>query len=470
MENGGRAWMRRRYVAAMHSVDPTTEMMIRSVLAYAENRLRLDPVPLDSGSRDPAELDVALAGLLGAEGHNPDQVLGVYTSMLAPAVISADSPRFLGFIPAAPTKAALLFDMLVSCASIQGISWLEAAGAIHAENQVLRLLADRAGLPDGAGGCFVSGGSAANLSALAVAREVAKRKSAVPARRWRAIVGSDAHSSVGNTLRLLEMDALVVPTPDHRLTGDAVTAAIAADGDPGSLAAVVATAGTTNAGIIDDLAGLARVAEAYDLWFHVDGAYGGAGLFAPSVRAAYEGIERADSFVVDPHKWLFAPYDCAALLYREPALARSVHKQDAGYLDVIHEQPAEWNPTDYAYHLTRRARGLPLWFSLCVHGVDAYSAAIESAISLARQTAAEISARDYLELIREPELSVVLFRRIGWQEADYAAWADKLLDDQVAFAPPTLWDGETVARLAFLHPQTSMELVKEILERMAGPG
>ena len=454
----------------MHSVDPTTEMMIRSVLAYAENRLRLDPVPLDSGSRDPADLDFALAGLLGNEGHNPDQVLGVYTSMLAPAVISADSPRFLGFIPAAPTKAALLFDMLISCASIQGISWLEAAGAIHAENQVLRLLADRAGLPDGAGGCFVSGGSAANLSALAVAREVAKRKSAVPARRWRAIVSSDAHSSVGNTLRLLEMDALVVPTADHRLTGDAVTAAIAADGDPGSLAAVVGTAGTTNAGIIDDLTGLARVADAYDLWFHVDGAYGGAGLFAPSVRAAYDGIERADSFVVDPHKWLFAPYDCAALVYREPALARSVHKQDAGYLDVIHEQPGEWNPTDYAYHLTRRARGLPLWFSLCVHGVDAYSAAIESAISLARQAAAEISALDYLELVREPDLSVVLFRRIGWQAADYAAWADKLLADQVAFAPPTLWDGETVARLAFLHPETPMELVKEILERMVGPG
>ena len=152
----------------MHSVDATTEQMIRSVLAFAENRLRLDPVPLDRGSRDPAELDIALAGLISEDGHPPDQVLGVYASMLA--VISADSPRFLGFIPAAPTKAALLFDMLISCASIQGISWLEAAGAIHAENQVLRLIADRAGLPAGAGGCFVSGGSAGNLSALAVAR------------------------------------------------------------------------------------------------------------------------------------------------------------------------------------------------------------------------------------------------------------------------------------------------------------
>src|SRR5262249_3929480 len=156
----------------MHSVDRTTEMMIRSVLAYAENRLRLDPVPLDKGSRAPAELDLALDGLVGEDGNNPDQVLGVYASMLAPAVLSADGPRFLGFIPAAPTKAALLFDMLVSCASIQGISWLEAAGAIHAENLVLRLIADRAGLPGQAGGCFVSGGSAGNLSALIVAREM----------------------------------------------------------------------------------------------------------------------------------------------------------------------------------------------------------------------------------------------------------------------------------------------------------
>ena len=452
----------------MHSVDPTTESMIRSVLAYAENRMRLDPVPLDRGSRDPAELEAALKGLLGREPHNPDQVLGVYTSVIAPAVISADSPRFLGFIPAAPTKASLLFDMLISCASIQGISWLEAAGAIHAENQALRLIADRAGMPEGAGGCFVSGGSAGNLSALVVAREVAKRKAGPDAagRRWRVAVSEDAHSSITNALRILEMDALIVRADDHRLTGAGLRAAIAADGDPRSLAAVVATSGTTNAGIIDDLAGAAEIAREHGLWFHVDGAYGGAGLFAPSIRSRYDGIEYADSFVVDPHKWLFGPFDCAALLYRNPPVARSVHKQDASYLDVIHDTPGEWNPTDYAYHLTRRARGLPLWFSLAVYGVDAYAEAIEAAIELARQTAAEIRARDHLELIREPELGVVLFRRRGWDSAQYTRWADQLLTDQVAFIPPSAWDGETVARFAFLHPHTSMDLVREILDRM----
>jgi aromatic-L-amino-acid/L-tryptophan decarboxylase len=453
----------------MHSVDPTTEQMIRSVLAYAETRLRLDPVPLDGGPRDPAELGAALYGMLNARGNDPDHVLGVYAATLAPAVISADSPRFLGFIPAAPTKAALLFDMLISCASIQGISWLEAAGAIQAENQVLRLIADRAGLPASAGGCFVSGGSAGNLSALVVARETAKRGAgpAAAGRRWRVAVGEDAHSSIISTLRILEMDALTVRTDDHRLTGDALLAAIEADGDPSSVAAVVATSGTTNAGIVDDLAGIAAVAKARGLWFHVDGAYGGAGLFAPSVRHAYDGIEHADSFIVDPHKWLFAPFDCAALIYRDPSLARLVHKQDASYLDVIHDDPAEWNPADYAYHLTRRARGLPLWFSLSVHGIDAYTGAIEAAISLARQTAAEIRGRDYLELIREPDLSVVLVRRRGWSGEAYTRWADQLLSDQVAFIPPSAWEGETVARFAFLHPHTPMDLVRQILDRMA---
>ena len=452
----------------MHSVDRTTEQMIRSVLAYAENRLRLDPVPLDRGARPPEALDAVFGGLLGTKGTDPDQVLGIYASAVAPAVISADSPRFLGFIPSAPTKASLLFDMLVSCASIQGISWLEAAGAVHAENQVLRLLADAAGLPASAGGAFVSGGSAGNLSALAVARETAKSRTGRPG-RWRVAVGSDAHSSIVNTLKLLELDTLLVETADHRLTGEALRAAVEADGDAGSVCAVVATAGTTNAGIVDDLAGIAEVARELGWWFHVDGAYGGAGLLSPALRHLYDGIEQADSFIVDPHKWLFTPFDCCALVYRQPALARAVHTQDASYLDVIHDgqSSTEWNPTDYAYHLTRRARGLPLWFSLAVHGTEAYAEAIDKAVTLARLTAEEIHRRPHLELVREPDLSIVLFRRTGWKAEDYHRWAQELHADDVAFIPPSSWEGETVGRFAFLHPHTTMDLVCEILDRTA---
>ena len=448
----------------MHEVDQTTEQMVRSVLAYAENRLRMNPVPLDKGMLPAPELYQRLAGLIRETPRHPDEVLGVYTSVIAPSVISADSPRFLGFIPAAPTKASLLFDMLVSCASIQGISWLEASGAIAAENTVLRLIADEAGLPDTAGGCFVSGGSAGNLSALAVARETAKNRVSAH-RRLRVVVGTDAHSSIVNTLRLLEMDALVVETPDHRLTAETVRSAIDADRDVSDIAAVVCTSGTTNAGIIDDLAGVGAIARERGWWFHVDGAYGGSGIFARSLRSKYDGIELADSVILDPHKWLFTPFDCCALLYRNPELARTTHTQDASYLDVIHSSDGEWNPTDYAYHLTRRARGLPLWFSLAVYGVQAYRDAIEVAAGLARETAELVRQAPQLELVREPDLGVVLFRRLGWKPEDYDRWAQQLHDDEVAFIPPSKWDGETVGRFAFLHPDTSLDLVREILAR-----
>ena len=231
---------------------------------------------------------------------------------------------------------------------------------------------------------------------------------------------------------------------------------------------MVATAGTTNAGIVDDLAGVADVAEARSLWFHVDGAYGGAALFAPSVRDKFAGFDRADSFIVDPHKWLFAPFDCAALIYREPNLAKAVHTQDASYLEVLHsEDPEEWNPSDYAYHLTRRARGLPIWFSMAVNGLDAYRDAVEAGLAIARASAELITATPQTELVREPELSVVLFRRPGWNKLDYDAWSARLLSDQTGFVTPTTWEGETVARFAFLHPGTTLDMVAEILATMA---
>ncbi|WP_431898641.1 pyridoxal phosphate-dependent decarboxylase family protein [Nonomuraea sp. bgisy101] len=437
----------------MHSYD---ERLTTLVFDYMRQRLALDPVPLDHpGEKD--KLEAALAGLITPEGADPAKVLDIYDQQLSRAVISADSNRFLSFIPAAPTKAALLFDMVVSCASLQGISWLEASGAIAAENQVLRLIADYAGLPETAGGCFVSGGSAANLSALVVARDTANVPNAKIA------VSDQAHSSISNTLRIIGVEALVVPSEDHRLTGASLRKAL--EGQE-NVIGVVATSGTTNAGIVDDLKGVAEVARERGLWFHVDGAYGGAGLFAPSVRHRYEGIEHADSFVVDPHKWLFAPFDCAALVYRNPGLARAVHTQDASYLDVLHTDGGEWNPTDYAYHLTRRARGLPLWFSLAVNGTDAYTEAVERGLSLARETAELIRESDHLELIREPELSAVLFRRPGWTAQDYYDWSERLLAGQIGFVTPTGWEGETVARFAFLHPGTTIEIVKEIVATM----
>ena len=459
------------------------EEMADLIFGYCRERLALDPVPLDYGGYSTPLHDV-LDGLISPDGNEPARVLQLFADRLATAVISSDSPRFVSFIPAAPTKASLLFDMVVSSSSLQATSWLEAAGAVCAENQVLGVISDLAGLPRGAGGCFVSGGSAGNLSALMVGRDTARIRGH-QTERPRFACTEEAHSSVGKALHVLGVEPFLVAAVDHRLTGEVLEAALGSDQvGAADVVGVVATAGTTNGGIVDDLAGIGAVSRRRGLWFHVDAAYGGAALFAPTARPLFDGIDLADSLVVDPHKWLFAPYDCAALVYRQPALAKAVHTQDAAYLDVIHEavpgaeraagsdagQPTgeePWNPTDYAYHLTRRARGLPLWFSLAVYGTNAYRDAVEAALANAKESAALISKTPYLELVREPTLSVVLFRRRGWSRADYEAWSAELLADQVAFVTPTTWEGEAAARLALLHPDTTVDVVREIVDSMA---
>jgi glutamate/tyrosine decarboxylase-like PLP-dependent enzyme len=444
------------------------ETMTDLVVAYCKERLALDPVPLDFGGQE-SGLRSVLQGLMRPEGNDAADVMRLFVDKLATAVVSCDSPRFLSFIPAAPTKASLLFDMVVACSSLQGTSWMEAAGAVAAENQALDVLADVAGLPDGAGGCFVSGGSAGNLSALMVARDTAGHRLGDRAPRQPLVaISEEAHSSVGKALRVLGVEALLVPCDDHRLTGSGLAATL--DGHPrgGDVIAVVATGGTTNAGIVDDLAGVGSVARERSLWFHVDGAYGCAALFAPSVRDNFDGIELSDSMVVDPHKWLFAPFDCAALIYRQPHLAKAVHTQDASYLDVMHSDTRDdWNPSDYAFHLTRRARGLPLWFSLAVYGTDAYRDAIETVLAVTRRSADLIERTPYLELVRRPELSVVLFRRRGWGWTEYETWSNRLLADQIGFVVPTVWEGRAVGRLALLHPDTTLEMIEEIVATMA---
>ncbi len=445
------------------------EHMERLIFDYCHERLALDPVPLDFGGIEATSLEEALHGLITAAGRDPDSVLDVFSEHLAPAIVSCDSPRFLSFIPAAPTKAALLFDMVVSCSSLQATSWLEAAGAVAAENQALAVLASLAGLPDSAGGCFVGGGTLGNLSALVVARDTAhlRRPGAQPARP-RMAVTEDAHSSVARAFAIIGVDPFFVPAVDHRLTGPALERALSSDPEPDSVVAVVATAGTTNGGIVDDLAGIAEVCERRPMWFHVDGAYGGAALFSARTRPLFAGVDRADSFDIDPHKWLFAPFDCAALIYREPRLAKAVHTQDASYLDVIHDAQNEvWNPSDYAVHLTRRARGLPLWFSLAVNGTDAYRDAVDAVLETAHASAELIRSTPHVELVRHPELSIVLLRRTGWRREDYDRWCERMLAEQTAFVTPTTWEGEPIARLAFLHPDTTLDMVGEILDSMA---
>ncbi len=449
----------------MHEFDSQSTEIIFS---YLRERLSLKETPLDFPG-DKNALANAISGLINPNGNSISKVMEIYDQVISRSVISGDSPRFFAFIPVAPTKASLLFDMIVSAASLQGISWLEAAGAVAAENQVLHWMADSAGLPNTAGGTFVSGGSAANLAALTVARDIGRRKIDSTGKRIpvRIAMSKQAHSSIGNSLSILDVEPLLIETKTDQLTGADLRLALA-NQDPSQppVVAVVATAGTTNAGIVDDLLSISEVAKEYDLWFHVDAAYGGAALLAPSVKSLFSGIEFADSITMDPHKWWFAPFDVAAILYRDPKLAKGVHTQNASYLDVLHTEEEVWNPTDYAYHLTRRARGLPLWFSVVVNGTNAYRDAVEASLTLTRDVAQIIRNHPDLELVIEPTLSIILWRRKGWQPQDYAKLQDRLLESQVAFVTPTTWKGETVGRFAFVNPNSTLQMVNEIFAQI----
>jgi glutamate/tyrosine decarboxylase-like PLP-dependent enzyme len=434
---------------------------------FCLNRLAMQ-APLDR-SRTPEELQDEAGQTVTAMGIGADEALRLWRDVLGPACLSVDHQRYLSFIPSAPTRAAAGFDMLVGASSVYSGSWLEGAGAVYAENQALRWLADLAGLPQQSGGAFVQGGTIGNLSALVAAREAAQHHRGGRPARWAVCITAETHASVKHALRVvMDVDIVEVPGDERgRLTGPALRTTVAAL--PGEVRdgvfAVVATAGTTNLGIVDDVAGIAEVAREHGWWLHVDGAYGGAALAAPSVRHLFAGVEHADSYIVDPHKWLFAPFDCCALIYRDPALARAAHTQHASYLDPVNVE-GEWNPSDYAIQLTRRARGLPFWFSLAVHGTDAYTAAIERTLDVARQGAELIRAADHLRLLLEPQLSVLIFERVGWDVHDYARWSTRLLEEQIGFVTPSRHAGRVCTRFAIVNPLTTAEDLALIIDTM----
>ncbi len=452
----------------MHQYTPDDDVIARAIADYCLDRLAME-APLDR-PLTPAELEDLAGQTVTKEGIGGVEALRLWAEVLGPACLSVDHPRYLSFIPSAPTKASAGFDMLVGASSVYGGSWLEGSGAVYAENQALRWLADLAGLPEGAGGAFVQGGTIGNLSALVAAREDAlhKRAGRRP-RRWAVCVTGETHSSVKHALQVV-MDVDVVDVPgDERgsLTGAALSRVV--DGlKPAvrdGIFAVVATAGTTNLGVVDDIAGVADVAAEHGWWLHVDGAYGGAGLAAPSVRHLYAGIEQADSFIVDPHKWLFAPFDSCALIYREPTRGRAAHTQHAGYLDPVTVE-GEWNPSDFAVQLSRRARGLPFWFSLATHGTDAYVAAVERTLDVAREGRRLIDEADHLRLLVEPDLSVLVFERVGWDDDDYARWSAHLLAEQIAFVTPTKHRNKTCTRFAIVNPLTTPDDLALVIDSM----
>lgn len=399
-------------------------------------------------------------------GIGVEQALALFSEVLSREGLSCNHPGYLSYVACVPSVSAAAMDGLVSATAMIGSGWIGGAGLIWAENQALRWLADLAGMDAAAGGCFVSGGTAGNFSALATAREAAQRARATQRGGGCVLAAASAHSSITSAARLLGLSVVDVAVDERGRMNAAALAhtlkELERDGMLEQVVAVVATAGATNTGLVDDLAGVGELARQAGLWFHVDAAYGGAFLCVPELRALFSGIELADSVVIDPHKGLFVPFDCCALLLARPALAIPAFTQDAPYLEEVNASE-EWNPMHYAFHLTRRPRGVPLWFTLAAHGTAAYTATLREVLRRTRQVLAEARSHACLEVVVEPALSIVLLRRLGWSHRDYTSWSERVLRAGIAYAVPTRWQGETVIRLCLLNPRLDAARINSLL-------
>lgn len=456
----------------MHEIDIDLIEMTLDVMKYAINRIT-DTDPHLGKPRSEKELRSLVGETVTPAGIGGERAFELFRDVLVKASVPIDHPRHLAFVPASPTRAAIMFDLVTSATSVHGAFWMEGGGCIFAENEAMRWLVSLTGLPEGAFGVFTSGGTEANLSAMVAAREAWRE--ADPTRmttRGLIITSAGAHSSVRAMAKVIDADVMLIDT-EGRLGSEMLAERISllTPEERSRFFAVVATAGTTNAGIIDDLEGIGKICRELGVWFHVDAAYGGGALAAPSVRHFFNGIELADSVTIDPHKWLFSPYDCGAVIYREPEIARRAHSQGGSYLDIFYDEGARgFNPADYQIQLTRRVRGLPLWFSLAMHGTDRYALAIQRGIELAQIAGRLIDAAPHVELVREPSLSCVLYRRLGWQPEDYNRWTYKNHTDGFALVAPTKWRShgvhETVARFCFINPDTTEKDIADILDSM----
>jgi aromatic-L-amino-acid/L-tryptophan decarboxylase len=397
-----------------------------------------------------------------------DELLGHLRDGLIPATARGDHPSFFGFISYCGTWPGALAEFLASALNMDASTWMLSPGPTTVELGLVRWLGQVLGLPDGSGGLFVSGGSAANLMALACAREhVAGDMS----EQLVLYASDESHSSVFRAARTLgfgpgqvravETDAAL------RLRPDALAAALARDRAAGLVpVAVVATAGTTSTGAIDPLPELASCCRAHGVWLHVDAAYGGGAAISERGRAPLSGIEQADSITLDPHKWLYQPIELGCLLVREEGM---LERAFAIHPDYLQDTERDVNLGDRGLQLTRSFRALKLWWSLRALGVDAFRDAVEHALDLAAAAAALVERHPRLELLAPPSLGIVCFRRVVQDgseeehEAVNASLVAALEATGTALVTSTRVRGRYALRLCIMNDTCELATVEQVL-------
>jgi glutamate/tyrosine decarboxylase-like PLP-dependent enzyme len=390
-----------------------------------------------------AELRDRLAEPLPAVGRDFDELLEIFRDVVVAGSRHNGHPRFFGYVSAPGTAVAALADLLASVLNANLPAWRSAPAPTELERLTIDWISEALGYDPGGGGLFTSGGSMANLTALAAARHrhcgdaVNLHGMAAHPAPLRVYASTEAHHSTHKAAALLGLgraNVRSVATDDHlRMdVGDLVRRIEqdrAAGADP---FCVVATAGSVVTGAVDPLREIAAVARDHGLWLHVDACYGGFARLAPSARALFDGLAEADSVALDPHKWLYLPADCGCLLYRDPAAVPGAFSLDADYTRIVGLQQAEayafW---DYGPELSRRFRALKVWMTLAYAGSDAIGEAIESNLDCARHLARLVDDSEDFELLAPVELSIFCFRYLpprARSRRDRTAEEDRDLD------------------------------------------
>jgi aromatic-L-amino-acid decarboxylase len=360
-----------------------------------------------------AQLRKALAEPVPGEGRDFAALLEVFRDVVVAGSRHHAHPRFFGYVSAPGTAVAAVADFLASALNANLPAWRSSPAAVEVERLTIDWIREMLGCPPGTGGLFMSGGSLANLTALAAARHAHGARPGAPLRVY---ASSEAHHSIHKAAALLGIgrdSVREIPVDDRfRMNVGELDRAISRDRATGAdPCCVVGTAGTVVTGAVDPLTEVAEVARRHGLWLHVDACYGGFARMAPSAAPLLAGLAEADSIALDPHKWLYLPADCGCLLYRDPDAVRGAFTLGADYTRVLHTEPAEafayW---DYGPELTRRFRALKVWMTIAHVGAEAIGAAIESNIDCAGYVAELIARSAEFELLAPVELSIFCFR------------------------------------------------------------
>jgi aromatic-L-amino-acid decarboxylase len=408
-----------------------------------------------------AALREALGGPPPDAPGDPGAALDRLFDEVLPWTATNIHPRWFARISSPSNYVSTLADTVASGFNLLGTSWIASSGPSTVELTVLDWLRGWCGMPAGTEGVLTSGGSMASLVALVAAREARGGGGVV-------YLSDQAHGSILRDLKVMGEREVRVLRSDggFRLPVSAVSDAVAADRAAGLTPfAVVATAGTTNTGAVDPLGELASLCEAEGLWFHVDGAYGAAAVLTPAGRSALEGIDRADSLVIDPHKWLFQPYEAGAVLVRERGLLERTFSLSGEYLrDTF---GGEVNFRDRGIQLTRGTRALKLWLSVNVFGLDAFREAVAHGISLAEHAESLLRSRPGWEVVTPAQLGIVCFTRV---DADDSRVSAETVLEGYAAPSTTVLRGQTVLRLCTINPRTTLEEIEETISRMEQVG